>query len=221
MMGFWDSMISVATNIADTVMKTVDKLGPAVKDTVDKLGPVLSMAPGKIGAVARVVTFVAQILGIFQKGDGVEDIGDRALQGAEQNITPDGYETFDEYMDALRNMELDPEKTENTSFLDKVLAGCGVSVQGFNAKLDESPEVLQDFYFLIAKNPDFFTADRAGQYTSHFDQVGDIVDFFKGNLDAPEEVSILDRILEIEEAMGNNRDDVRDQLQEVLTESRK
>lgn len=219
-MGLWDSIVSVASAVADTVVKAAETLGPAVKDTVDKLGPMLSMIPGKIGAVARVVTLVSEVLGIFKKGDEVDDIGDRALQGAEQDITPDGYETFDEYMDALRNIELDPEKSEQTSFLDKVLAGCGVSVQGFNAKVDESPEVLQDFYMLIANNPDFFTEERAGQYTTHFDQLGELVDFFKGTLDAPEEISVLDRLIEIERSMGNDQANARDQLQEVLQESR-
>lgn len=219
-MGFWNPVVSVVSAVAGALVEAAEKLGPAVKETVDKLGPILSQMPGKIGAVARVVTLVSQVLGMFQKGDNVEDIGDRAIQGAEQGITPDGYETFDDYMDALRSVDLDPAKTERISFLDKVLAGCGVSVQGFSAKVNESPEVLQDFYMLIAKNPDFFTAERAGQYTSHFDQLGELVDFFKGTLDAPDEISVLDRLIDIERSMGNDQSNARDQLQDVLRESR-
>lgn len=216
----WSDVGSFFTSVADSVVNAIDKFGPMVKDSIDKLGPYLSMVPGYIGTVARALTAVSAVLGIFNKDDDIEDIGDRAIQGAEDGITPDGFDSFDDYLQSLREMELDPEKTESTSQLNKVLAGAAVSVQGFSDKIDESPEVFRDLFVLLAQNPDFFTEERASQYVAHFDSVGDIVEFFNGKMNASEEVKILDEIMGVEKSMGGEKDEVGDQLQHVLRQTR-
>ena len=49
----------------------------------------------------------------FNKTTNPEQLGDKALQADEDGIHPDNYDTFGEYLNAVEEFEIDPDKSKN------------------------------------------------------------------------------------------------------------
>lgn len=69
---------------------------------------------------AAIVTKALQALGIIGPDENAKELGDKAIQAEEEGITPENYDSYEEYMDAVRKFELDPEKSEQIEDEDKL-----------------------------------------------------------------------------------------------------
>ena len=101
-------------------------------------------------------------------------MGDRALQAAEKGITMDKFEDFDDYIDALRKFELNPEASEKYGAAEKLIAGLGVATVGIEDKFNAEPGSLSNLWLLPATNPEYFTAERLKSLLENGGSIGDI-----------------------------------------------
>lgn len=95
--------------------------------------------------VGNVLTEIVKALGIINPDENATDLGDKALQAEAQGIVPEKYDTYQEYLNAVQNFELDPEKSTGFSEIEKVTKGVELIALGANEKfgnIDILPLVL-------------------------------------------------------------------------------
>lgn len=131
-----------------------------------------------------------------ESDEEIRDMGDRVIQGTEQGIKMEDYETFEEYEAALRGLKLNPERSESIKQEEKEVAGMAFNmkkleleydfgIDGISEILNHHPEVaengsLKEIIDAI-KEEDFSEAD--------------VEDYYKGKLSI-EDTDRFTKILE-------------------------
>jgi hypothetical protein len=79
--------------------------------------------------VVKLVTTILEKLGLIDAGEDAKEVGDKMLQAEEKGITPDNFENYDDYYKAIKEFELDPEKsaqfTDQEKFAKYAAVGLG------------------------------------------------------------------------------------------------
>ncbi len=189
-MGFFSSIgnaissgFSAVSNAFSTVASVTSAIGSRVAEFASNIKPILGPILTTIAAVIphpvvkAVVTCANALLhalSIFHPNENIQDMGDRALQAAEKGITMDKFEDFDDYIDALRKFELNPEASEKYGAAEKLIAGLGVATVGIEDKFNAEPGSLSNLWLLPATNPEYFTAERLKSLLENGGSIGDI-----------------------------------------------
>lgn len=185
-MGFIDICCSVASSIGSAFSSAVSSIGRVLSSFAEVIAPVIGSIIEALQPVAEAIGTFAnaflQALGIIKPDERVEDLGDRALQAAEKGITMDQFENFDDYMAALRNFDLDPEKTAKRSHAEKLTAGLGVGTCGVEHKFNAEPGSLKDLWLLPMSNPVYFTPERMTSLLTTGRLGGDIFSYLEQKL---------------------------------------
>lgn len=163
--GFIGSAVSSALSaVGSAISSGVNAIGSALSSFSTGIGVVLGNVISALAPVAQAIGKFAnaflQGLGILKPDEKIEDFGDRALQAAEQGITMDKFENFDDYMNALRDFTPDPEVSAKRSHAEKLVAGMGVGTIGVEDKYNAERGSLNGMWLLPVANPDYFTPDR-------------------------------------------------------------
>lgn len=181
--GAISSALNTAASTFNAVCSTVSAVGRSVAAFAHEIKPVLGPVLTTIAqlvphpAVKAIATFanaLLHILAIFRPDENVQDMGERALQAAEQGITLDGFESFDEYMAALRDFELDPELADKYSPAEKLVAGLGVATAGIEDKFNVESGKLNDLWLLPLTNSEYFTPERIKSLLENGKLIGDV-----------------------------------------------
>ena len=125
----WDSVCSFTSGVC-SVAKDVFVGVASVASGVLSLARVLPLPP-QIEAfflAVQVIDIVCKALGLLEADETNEDFGGRVLQAEETGIHPEEYPTYLEYVAAIRNVELDPEKSAKYKPEEKMAAGLGAEV---------------------------------------------------------------------------------------------
>lgn len=189
-MGFFSSIgnaissgFSTISNTFNTVASVVSAISPRVAEFASNikpfLGPILTTIATVIPhpvvkAVVNCANALLHALSIFRPNENVQDMGDRALQAAEKGITMDKFEKFDDYIDALRKFELDPEASEKHGAAEKLIAGLGIATAGIEDKFNAEPGSLSNLWLLPITNPEYFTPERLKSLLENGGPIGDI-----------------------------------------------
>lgn len=159
-MGFLSSVGSFFSSVGSAIGSVCSSIGSALSSFATGVGTVIG---GIISALAPVAAALGKFANAFLQGLGllkpeedVEDMGDRALQAAEQGITIDKFENFDEYMAALRDFKLDPEQSAKRSSAEKMVAGLGVGTVAAEEKFNLDRGALNGMWLLPMANPGYF-----------------------------------------------------------------
>ena len=148
--------------IGTAISTTCSKIGSAVVGFAQKVAPVIAQVVDAFKPVADALGKIAgaflQNMGILQPGQSVEDLGERALQASERGITTDKFDNFDDYLSALRNFELDPNKEHKA--IERLISGLAIGTWGTELKLNAAPGSLGSMWLLPMANSEYFTADR-------------------------------------------------------------
>lgn len=177
------SGFSAVSNAFSTVASVASAIGSRVAEFASNIKPILGPILTTIAAVIphpvvkAVVTCANALLhalSIFHPNENIQDMGDRALQAAEKGITMDKFEDFDDYIDALRKFELNPEASEKYGAAEKLIAGLGVATVGIEDKFNAEPGSLSNLWLLPATNPEYFTAERLKSLLENGGSIGDI-----------------------------------------------
>ena len=197
----FDSLSRGYSAVCDTV-SSIGKSVAAFAHTIKPvLGPILTtiatLVPHPIvKAVATFANNLLQALSIFHPDENVEDMGDRALQAAEEGITMDKFDKFDEYMAALRNFDLNPEASKKFSSADKLVAGLGIATAGIEDKFHVGPGSLSNLWLLPIANSEYFTPERIKGLLENGKLIGDVSAYFEKRMSG-EEASEFRKNLEI------------------------
>jgi len=195
---FSSAMSSIGNAISSgfsAVCNTVSSIGSAVASFANTikpvLGPVLSTIANLVPhpAVKAIATFANALLhalAIFHPQETVQDMGDRALQAAEQGITLEKFDKFDEYMDALRNFDIKPELSEKYTPVEKFVAGLGVATVGIEEKFNAERGSLNDVWLLPLTNAEYFTPERVTSLLENGKLIGDVSAYFEKRMTGEE-----------------------------------
>ena len=136
---------------------------------------------------ATIVTKALQALGIIGPDENAKELGDKAIQAEEEGITPENYDSYEEYMDAVRKSELDPEKSEQIEDEDKLKKGTEIFTTVMVDRLGKVS--AEDLLVVMAKNPIYFE-NRMPLLMEKLkdtpEKLKDITDFMQGRHYSPE-----------------------------------
>ena len=133
-----------------TILTTIASVGTALVKSLAIIG----MAIQGLKVIGNVLIGIAKALGIVKPATDVQELGDKALQAEEAGMKHENYASFAEYVKAVDNFTLDPEKSKLTTEEEKlgkgIELGCGVMVEKF-------PELpIKEFSEFMGKNPEYF-----------------------------------------------------------------
>ncbi len=207
-MGLIDFVCSVGSSIcsycSSAISSAASYLGNAFTTMVDKG---LEIGRSILSSVGNMATGLLQSFGIFKEKETVEEMGDRAFQAHEQNIVPEQFEHFDQYLDNLRNFQLDPEKSKEITTDQKIYKGLEVAGRGLDDKFNTPTGTMVKVFELAAQSPDFFTADRFKSILDSGMDIVSIADYFEGRLGAGEALDVETDLFKIEQSLQPGRDD--------------
>ena len=201
-------VISIIVGAVSAIVSSVSSIGPAVSSfcasVLPKIIPVIEQAGSVIKVIANCF-FGLQ--GVFLPGEDVENIGDRAIQAAQKGVGPEKFESYNQYMDAIRQFELDPEKSEKLSGAEKIAAGLAVSTVALEKKLDVPDGSLGAIWILAASNPDYFNGDRLSSLIKAGGNVLNAISYFEGKLEPSEAVATRNTLMEAERILSPDKPD--------------
>lgn len=153
---------SALASIGTTISAACAKIGPAVVAFSQKVAPVIAQVVEVFKPIAESLGKIAgaflQGAGILQHGESLSDFGERVLQASENGITTDKYDSFKDYMAALRAFEIDPDKTHKG--FAQVVGGLAVCTWGLEDEAKAKPGSLAHTWLWPMVNPGYFTAER-------------------------------------------------------------
>lgn len=107
-----------------------------IEDVIKNMKVFLGLAIEVAKLVGNILTEIVKALGIINPDENATDLGDKALQAEAQGIVPEKYDNYQEYLKAVQNFELDPEKSTCFSEIDKLSKGVELIALGANKKFN-------------------------------------------------------------------------------------
>jgi hypothetical protein len=185
------SLIAAAVT---TVVSAVSSIGPMVANlcatVVPRILPILRTGVEICKTVATVAEAIGVVHNVLRPGESVSDIGDRALQAGKG---PEAFENFDAYMQSLRELKLDPSKSQEFDDHSKLIAGLGVVAGGLDYRFRVRSGTMANLWSLIAV-PDYFTQQRLEAIMARTREIASVVKYFDGTL-APAEAMRMESLL--------------------------
>lgn len=213
-------LAGLASAAFSAVSAAVATIGPAVgafcANVLPTLGVYLAKGIEVMKSIGQVAQLVATVVDIFRPNETVDDMGDRALQAAEQGITLEQFDDHAAYVEALRNFELDPEKNKDKP-MEKIVAGLAVVSTGLDQKLHLADGTAGHLWTLVGANPGYFTANRLSEYLQSGRDVAGIIDYFSGKLGGAESLEVEDALVTLDAQLNPNQNDtsLRERLYQV------
>ncbi len=211
-------IVPAIASALSTIATAISTIGPAAVNfcvnVLPKLGPLLSQGLEALKVVSQIVNTVAQVFGIFRPEETAEDIGDRALQAAQKGITPERFDDHAQYMDALRDFDLDRAKSDQTPTATKIMAGMALAGNGLDEKFNAPDGTMGNLWVLAAASPGFFTADTLTMFLKSRTSVADMVDYFEGKLGGGEALDVEDALVsQLQPLMpGSDEQSIREKI---------
>ena len=201
-MGFFSSVGSAISSgfsaVCSAVSSGLSAIGSAVSSFASAVSTVIATTIEALAPIAEAIGKFAnallQGLGIIKPDEDIEEFGDRALQAAAEGITPDKYEDFEDYIEDLRNFELDPEKSAKTPKSVKLTSGLALGTVGLEKKFDMEKGSLNGVWFLPMANPDYFTSNRVQDMLETGRLGGSIFEYLESKLSLGDEVKFTEKL---------------------------
>lgn len=181
MLGIITGAITAIATAATAVAKTLAVAGLAVQG---------------LKAVGSTLVSLGKALGLIKPETKVEELGDKAIQS---EYKPEDYDTYAEYVKAVEDYDLDPEKSKLTTEEQKVLKGTELASGSMIEKFKEFP--MQEFCIAVEKNPFFTDAkmDEIGKLIQKDGQnIANILNYMNGSeKDSGKLQSTIDMLVDV------------------------
>ena len=192
------------------IISTVATIGAAVSTfcttTLPALIPYIEKGLEVMQLIAKVAEGVATVLDIFNPSDNIEDMGDRALQAAEQGIKPDQFDEFSNYLIALRGLDdFNPNKNSDKT-MEKIVAGLAIAGAGIDQKFDWAEGTAAQYWPLVGASTEYFTADKFLQIIATGSSISAVANYFTGKLGGAEALHVEDALVQMESKTHPNLD---------------
>lgn len=175
-----DTVSSIGKSVADFAHSIKPHLGPILM-TIAQIAP-----HPMVKSIAVFANTLLNILSIFHTNENVENMGDRALHAAEEGITTEKFDNFEDYIDALRNFKLNPDSSEKYSPSEKLIAGLGLAATAIADKFNTEPGTFKDLLLLHITNSEYFTPDRIKGLLENGKLIGDVSAYLEKHLSGEE-----------------------------------
>ena len=152
--------------------------------------------------VVSIAETLMHVLGILKPEEKLDEMGDRALQAVEKGIVPEKFEKYEEYVNAIRNFELDPEKSRSVEREVKVTVGFAIAGKSMEEKFNMTKGASEDLLKLIVYSPEFFNEHRLERVVRSGHNIGLIVDYFDNRLSPSQAGELKTSLFNLEK--GNN-----------------
>ena len=119
---------------------------------------VASLALQGLKSLATPLLELGKELGLIEPETDVEDLGDKAIQS---DLKPDDFDCYEEYLKAVEDYKLDPEKSKLSTEEKKIQKGIELTVGVMIAKYQNFP--MGEFITMIGHNQNFFTEAKMGE----------------------------------------------------------
>ena len=156
-------------------------------------------------AVGKAIVSLAKSLGLIEEKTEVESLGDSALQAEAEGICPEKYDNYGEYVKAVENFKVDPEKSKEYTLEEKVQKGIELSV---GVTMDKYPNMnLAEFYKEIVdvqkEYGNFFNETKMtelGKVIKENEEcIGEIVGYLNGSEKNDEKIGkAIDLLIDLE-----------------------
>lgn len=208
-MGFLSSIVSGISSVAGGI-------GGAIGGALGAISPVIGVVIGAINAVASVAGGIMKSFG-WMPDEDEDEFGDRVIQAGKEGITPEKFDKFEDYAEAIKNFELDPEKSKETTEQEKLLATIAYATTGLAEKYDNAdPDNLANIWALVAEDADYFSSDRINSILSKTTDIKSVADYFDGNLDEKMIDRVEQRLVDAEKALSPEKSE--DQILQAIDE---
>lgn len=200
------ALSSGISSVCSMASSAIGSIGSSISSFATNIAPklvtVLKMAPGVISTVINVAQTIGILFNIFKPEDRVEDLGDKAIQAADKGITIDDYDDNDDYMDALRDFQTDPERSAEIDDVVKTVAGLGLVTTGIEKKLDLPEGSTGGIFLLAASAPEHFTAERLSNMIENSSDLSNVIEYFDGDLNVTDAMSIEKQLVSSEQVFS-------------------
>ena len=182
-MGFFSGVIVAVTTAVAGVMKGLAVAGLALQGLKSLAAPLLELG---------------KELGLIEPETDVEDLGDKAIQS---DLNPDDFDCYEEYLKAVEDYILDPEKSKLSTEEKKIQKGIELTVGVMIDKYQEFP--MGEFINMIGHNQSFFTESKMGELAivikTDGQSISDILHYVDGTEKNSTKIQgTVDTLLEIE-----------------------
>lgn len=159
---------------------------------------VASLALQGLKSLAAPLLELGKELGLIEPETDVEDLGDKAMQS---DLKPDDFDCYEEYLKAVEDYKLDPEKSKLSTEEKKIQKGIELTV---GVMIDKYQDFSMDkFINMIDHNQNFFTEAKMGEIAKVIKMDGQSITDILHYVDGTEKNSTkiqgtVDTLLEIE-----------------------
>lgn len=183
--------------------------------TVANTLAVTGLAINGLKQIGNILVSLGKALGLIKSEIKIEELGDKAIQSG---YKPEDYNSYSEYIKAVENFELDPEKSKLIPEEDKIKKGMELSAGIIIEKFDEFP--IQEFCIAVGKNPNYFTEAKITEIGKLIKMDGQyipkILNYINGNEKNTEKIKdIVGTLTSIEKKVNSSISD-KDALKNVL-----
>ena len=130
----------------------------AAATTVAKTLAVVGLAVQGLKTIGNVLTSLGKALGLIKPETKVEDLGDKALQSG---YNPEDFDSYADYVKAVEDYDLDPEKSKLTTEEEKIQKGMELASGVTIEKYKDFP--ITDLSIAVGQNPEYFTDAKMGE----------------------------------------------------------
>lgn len=168
---------------------------------------VVNLAVSALKVVGKVLVELGKALGLIKEETNVEELGDKAIQSG---YKPEDFSSYEEYVKAVENFELDEEKSKTISEEEKLKKGIELSAGVAIEKYKDFP--MGELCVALGKNTEFFDGKmkEIGQLIKEDSgAIKGIVNYINGKeRDAIRLEKTIDSLVEIEKKVNPKMSDI-------------
>ena len=136
MFGFIAGIVAAATSVTNVLVS-------------------VSLVLRDLKTIGNILVTLGKALGLIKPDIKVSELGDKALQSG---YNPEDYDSYLEYVNAVENYNLDPEKSNLTTEEDKLKKAMELAVGVTIEKYENLP--VQEFCIAVGENIKYFTESK-------------------------------------------------------------
>lgn len=188
----------------------------AAATTVTKALAVVGLAVQGLKVIANALTSLGKALGLIRPETKVEDLGDKAIQS---EYKPEDFDSYEAYVKAVEEYELDPEKSKLTTEEEKIIKGMELSAGVCIEKYKGFP--MPEFCVAVGENPEYFSDDKIVEIGKLLQTDGQLISGIldhinHAELDDAKVNDVINTLLGIEKSVNPSISDV-DALRNVMS----
>ena len=192
-------------SILGVIVSGISSVLSVVKTLIPVIGKIIGPQLEKLGKAFE--AFFKE-LGLIEKDEKVEEIGDRALQAEEDELHPikiEDFENHEKYLEAVKEYEVNPEKSALIPYDDKMHKAIEIFL---GMAIAQYGQTMSEFSKIVLNNPDFYSkAGRLAEFGSlaktDNETFSEIVNYIENkNMSTEKNDTAFDKLVELEKKIS-------------------